>query len=178
MTHQVQIGNKSITLSPSPELLAGIATGFRVYANKNYTITNLATQKQPHPYEMIGRLYVGNTKDPDHMWLEYENTRVNKRDRWSKFLEDDNFEVGNPDLDKFQPIDFDDLKQYSLLLPQPDTHFKPGEKYEYGDYVQLYTFDTLEYLQGLISAIQWLGLDPRQLIFLLHKWETPLEYNL
>ena len=175
MTHQVQIGNKSITLSPSRELLAGIATGLNNFGD-NYTITQLATQKLLQPHETIGDHYAGITKDSDHMWLEYENTKENKRDPWSQFLEDDIFEIQELDQVDPVPINFADLKRYSLLLPARDAYFRPGEKYDYGDYVELYTFDTPEFLQGLISAIQWLGLDPRKLIFLLHEGETSMTY--
>lgn len=163
MTHQIQVGNKSITLTPTNELLAGILTALDNYAD-NYTVRNLTeptTTWYGGTYAMKDPYMIGWAKDWRQIWRDYaRGADYTKNWSWSKYL-NDTFK----DRDQ-RPINIANLGRYSLLLPK-----KHG-----GDYIRLYTFDTLEFLQGLISGIKWAGLDPHQTIFLLHEGETSLDF--
>lgn len=159
MTYIIRVENKYLTLTPSQDLLAGILIGLtrlRIIHELDWNIAtspdmNILTPKQET--DIIYPYYAGIIFDQQQIWKLHPIS-------WRKFIEQND-------------VNFDKLKKYSVILPTID-----NRQYRYGLYVNLYTFDKLDFLRGVISGIEWLNLDPCKLIFLLHEGETPLEFSV
>lgn len=167
-TYQITVRGESITLTPSKELLAGILLGLHKYGQNRWVVWNTALPTIMD-YEELNEItedyYAGHSYDPSHTWMTYANNTHGRT--WEQFLTDKDFRDNN-----YRGVVITKLDKYTIIIPSSD----PNNPYNYKGIIELYTFNTLEFLQGLISAIQWSGFDPHKLISLLHEGETPLDF--
>lgn len=153
---------KSITFTVSNELLAGILS---VLALENYRITNLNTNTDLTAEDVNAILepyILGDFYDLDKSWLTY--AEAENYEPWTEFLIDNGLDIPT--------------KRYSVLIPDILSISEDWTDYEYSNIPSVYTFDTPDFIRGVITTNQWRNYDPYETIFLLHEGNTPLEFDI